>query len=416
MSTHGGGKLGAMALVVMACIIPAWAQRPMGLDVSVYTPLTQADWNNIRNSGRTFAFARASYGWGGVDTQFVNHMTRGKAAGLYMGAYHFEYAGYDSNHTPTAEAISFLNVARPYIAAGYLRPVLDVEYVGSSLNGLTLTQWCTQWMDYVEQQTGVEPLIYCNLPWANQLDSSIKTRDLWWAAWPTNPDPQTGNPSTDGWATWRFWQYAGDVTIPGVTTQKVDLNVFNGTSTTLLNYVIDGGGQISRSPTSLTSSVEVNSTAPAQTFTIWNSGSNTLSFAVASNVSWATVSPTSGTSTGAGDAVTITVSYTVNALAIGTYTGAITITAAGATNSPQTVPLTMNITAIPGDLDADGDIDVSDVPLFQACMTGSSVTQTDEHCLTVDFDHDQDVDQADFGVLQKCLSGPAVPADPNCSK
>jgi GH25 family lysozyme M1 (1,4-beta-N-acetylmuramidase) len=170
----------------------------LGVDVSVYTPLSQSEWNAIRASGRTFAFARASWGWGGIDSEFATHMARGQAAGLYMGAYHFEYAGYSSGHTPKAEADTFLSVARPYIAAGYLRPVLDVEWVGDNLNGLTLTQWCKQWMDYVEQQTGVEPLIYCNLPWANQLDSSIKTTDLWWAAWPANPNPQTDNPSTDG--------------------------------------------------------------------------------------------------------------------------------------------------------------------------------------------------------------------------
>jgi len=243
-----GPGLGALILAVVLTTGPAaLADRPLGIDVSSWCPLTQSEWNAIRNSGRVFAFARASYGWGGTDSQFVNHTTRGTAAGLYMGAYHFSYPGYSSGNTPINEANTFLSMAGPYITGGYLLPVLDVEYVGQYLGGLTLTQWCIQWLDHVEQQTGVRPLVYCNLPWAQQLDSTIKSgpdsAKLWWAAWWSNPNPQTDSPSTDGWSTWSFWQYAGDVPIPGVTDQAVDLNVFHSDQFQFQDFVISGGTQ-----------------------------------------------------------------------------------------------------------------------------------------------------------------------------
>jgi len=78
----------------------AQAERPLGIDVSSWTPLTPAEWTAIRNSGRVFGFARASYGWGYSDSQFVNHMTNATAAGIYLGAYHYSYPGYTSGNTP----------------------------------------------------------------------------------------------------------------------------------------------------------------------------------------------------------------------------------------------------------------------------------------------------------------------------
>jgi GH25 family lysozyme M1 (1,4-beta-N-acetylmuramidase) len=412
-------KVGRMliALAILFVSVPvARAERPLGLDVSVYTPLTTSEWTAIRNSGRVFGFARSSYGWGGTDSQFVNHMTNGKAAGLYMGAYHFEYAGYSTGNTPINEANTFLNVARNYITTGYLRPVLDIEYIGSNLGGLTLTQWCNQWMDYVEQQTGVEPLVYTGAYFAQSyLDPSICSRDLWIAAWPSNPNPQTDNPAyLWQWSTWRFWQYAGDVTIPGVTNQKVDLNVFNGTPAQLLNFVIGPKGTINRSPATLTSTVRAGLNAPNQTFTVSNSGEGTLSYGITVDQPWLSVNPDSGTSTGLTDIDTITVTYTTSAVVIGTHTATIEISSTFATNNPQTIAVTLTVQPVPGDFDADGHVDDADVALFQSCISGAEVAQTNPDCQVEDIDNDDDVDQADFGILQGCYRGLAVPADPYC--
>ena len=189
------------------------------MDVSGYETLSAADWVTIRNAGRVFGWARSSYGYGGTDSQFTNHMTNGKNAGLYMGAYHFSYPGYSSGNTPINEATTFINAAGAYMTAGHLRPVLDVEWgPGSYMNGLTLTQWCTQFIQYVKQQTGVEPLVYTAEYFAeSRLESSMTQYDLWVAYWPSGIDPQTASPAgyLSPWSTWAFWQYAGDTTIPG---------------------------------------------------------------------------------------------------------------------------------------------------------------------------------------------------------
>ncbi len=69
----------------------------------------------------------------------------------------------------------------------------------------------------------------------------------------------------------------------------------------------------------------------------------------------------------------------------------------------------------PGDMDGDGDADQSDFGRFQACLSGSGVSQSDATCLDARFDADDDVDSADFGDFLACLSGAGIPADPSCA-
>ncbi len=69
----------------------------------------------------------------------------------------------------------------------------------------------------------------------------------------------------------------------------------------------------------------------------------------------------------------------------------------------------------PGDFDDDGDVDLDDFAVYQACSTGPAAPQTDPDCLPTDLDGDGDTDQSDFGVFQRCISGPTLPADPACA-
>ncbi|NIM81813.1 MAG: hypothetical protein GTN82_24825 [Candidatus Aminicenantes bacterium] len=75
-----------------------------------------------------------------------------------------------------------------------------------------------------------------------------------------------------------------------------------------------------------------------QTFFISNSGEGTLNWAASSNRSWLSCTPKSGTGSG-----TVNVAVAPTGLSAGTYTGSITITDSNATNSPQTVSVTLNV-------------------------------------------------------------------------
>ncbi len=90
--------------------------------------------------------------------------------------------------------------------------------------------------------------------------------------------------------------------------------------------------------------VQGGSNPPNQTLSISNGGGGTLSWSVSDNATWVSLSPTSGTSTGETDNVTVSVN--VAGLNAGTYNATITITGAPpAQNSPQTTAVTLVVTA-----------------------------------------------------------------------
>ncbi len=84
--------------------------------------------------------------------------------------------------------------------------------------------------------------------------------------------------------------------------------------------------------------------------------------------------------------------------------------------SVTTRDITVNVRTIPGDMDADLDVDQEDFGLFQACITGQDVAQTLPACSKAKLDGDSDVDIGDADKFLACLSvsGPGVQGDPEC--
>jgi len=111
-----------------------------------------------------------------------------------------------------------------------------------------------------------------------------------------------------------------------------------------LNITAQQSPQIWVSPSSLSSSAEVGgSNPPSQNIQIKNSGGQTLNYNISDNANWLSVSPTSGSSNGSEN--THTVSLDITGLSTGAYNGTITISDSSASNSPQTVSVTLNVTA-----------------------------------------------------------------------
>lgn len=77
---------------------------------------------------------------------------------------------------------------------------------------------------------------------------------------------------------------------------------------------------------------------PAQAITVSNGGLGSFSYSVSSDSSWLSASPTSGSTPGSAS-----VSVVTNGLATGSYTGHITITASGISNSPVSIPVNVEV-------------------------------------------------------------------------
>jgi hypothetical protein len=133
----------------------------------------------------------------------------------------------------------------------------------------------------------------------------------------------------------RATNIAGDG-VPGnadTTDQDFALVIYNGSAGAPTNPTIGV------SPSSFSFTATAGGANPAnQSLSITNTGGGTLNWTASSNATWLSVSPTSGTAPS-----TATVSVNITGLAAGTYNGAITVSATGATNTPVNVPVTLTV-------------------------------------------------------------------------
>lgn len=138
----------------------------------------------------------------------------------------------------------------------------------------------------------------------------------------------------------RATNIAGDG-VPGnadATDQDFALVVYNATT---------GGGAsptIGVSPSSMSFSATAGGSNPAsQALNISNTGGGTLNWTASSNQPWLSIAPTSGTAPSSPN-----VSVNIAGLVAGTYNGAISVSAAGATNTPVSVPITLTVNPVGG--------------------------------------------------------------------
>jgi len=101
-----------------------------------------------------------------------------------------------------------------------------------SVSGAQLAAQYKAWLDMVESETGVQPIIYTSKwMWMHTGNPAwVQDYKLWVAQYPYEPDMQN-EPAylPDGWADWWMWQYSESGQLEGIS-GKVDLNLFNGTA------------------------------------------------------------------------------------------------------------------------------------------------------------------------------------------
>ncbi len=202
-----------------------------GIDVSHWQGTI--DWAEVKASGRTFAFAKATEGIGFEDSSYDENRVGAMAAGMKFGAYHFARPG---SNDPVAEADWFVDTAK--LQHGMLLPVLDLELTGG-LSSAALTSWVKAWLARVDQRIGAKPMIYTSPSfWRNAMGDSRWFADngyamLWIAHWDvTSPSVPASN---WGGRSWTFWQYSDSGTVPGVPA-RVDVDLYRFASFSAVTY------------------------------------------------------------------------------------------------------------------------------------------------------------------------------------
>ena len=204
-----------------------------GVDVSKWQhPHRAMNWRALAHAapGFAFTFVKASAGnhrsareanpWHGRDAAAA------KAAGAYVGAYHYATPARPVVRNARHEARKAVRAAG-VPRAGDLPLALDLESNTHNLSRRQMARWALTWLQAVERRTGQTPVLYTYPSYFSAHVAAFpafKRYPLWIAHYgsglrrPTVPRP---------WTTWTFWQHSSQGRLPGAETD-VDLNVFAG--------------------------------------------------------------------------------------------------------------------------------------------------------------------------------------------
>ncbi|MEH2072525.1 MAG: GH25 family lysozyme [Nostoc sp.] len=194
--------------------------------IDVFDQDGRVDWTAVKNSGKTFAFVKATEGASIKDSAFAHHWQTMKAVGIIRGAYHF-FHPHTSN--PVDQAKEFLKTVGK-LEPGDLPPVLDVE-VTDKVSSQAVINAAKQWLAEVEKtllqqtQKPIKPIIYTFPSFWQQLGnpSDFANYPLWIAHYGTQ------NPSIpSAWqGQYLIHQFEGDVSGVAGVSGRADLNRFN---------------------------------------------------------------------------------------------------------------------------------------------------------------------------------------------
>lgn len=246
-----------------------------GMDISYWQHPSggSIDFKKMYAAGIRFVMIKGADAHDAADAQAYKYLRidrpAAQAARLYTGFYYYAYLPDSVDQAyivkdATAQAQKV--IWRLSSIGGYnyrdLPVSLDLEnncvrYSGSScskyMSRNNVTLWAKTWLDAVYAKTGKKPFIYSYANFLEQnvaRDAQLRTYPLWMAHYTLNPATAHPNQKSVGcyahaWtnanctANWQVWQYtscgiAGKYGVPG---NRVDLNVFSGTSAQFLKLM-----------------------------------------------------------------------------------------------------------------------------------------------------------------------------------
>ncbi|MBX7083843.1 MAG: hypothetical protein K1X88_31830, partial [Nannocystaceae bacterium] len=187
-----------------------------GIDVSKWQ--AAIDWGAVAGDGIVYAIIRATHGTGIIDEYFDANWAQARDNGIYAGVYQY----FEPDQDPVAQAQLMLDMMGP-LGPTDLPPVIDVES-DAGLPPAEIASAVGQWIDTVEAQTGIKPIIYTGRYfWQDYVQSPAFADYPLWIAHYTDGCPNI----PDQWSDWYFHQYTSSGAVAGIG-GDVDRNDFNG--------------------------------------------------------------------------------------------------------------------------------------------------------------------------------------------
>ena len=215
---------GLAGWMLLGLATPRAEAQLYGIDVSSYQGTV--NWTSVKNSGKTFAFAKATEGTTYKDPTFAANWAGMKNAGITPGAYHYGHPNTDA----VAQAKYFVNTVKAAQGglSGGLQLVLDIETTDGQ-SAATVKAWIKTFMTEIQTLTGKPGIIYTGFYfWRDSAGNSTDNYNcpLWIASYTASPSIPAA------WTSYTFWQYSDTGSVSGVS-GNVDLDKFNGSATNL---------------------------------------------------------------------------------------------------------------------------------------------------------------------------------------
>ncbi len=144
-----------------------------GIDISHHQK--SINWNEMERNKPKFVFLKSREGSTHIDTKHKVYKKRLKNLSIPTGSYHF----FSYGSSGIKQAKHFLKNAN--VKKGDLTPVLDVEFKNNMPNKDYVTKNITDFMNYITNELGVPPLIYCECDYYNKyIKDKINTNTQYW--------------------------------------------------------------------------------------------------------------------------------------------------------------------------------------------------------------------------------------------
>ena len=198
-----------------------------GIDISRHQG--DIDWEALKNGNHpdapiSFIYIKASEGSDFKDKKFNENFENARKHGFIRGAYHY----FSTTSSGVAQANLFISMVK--LRPGDLPPVLDIEE--KPKNKKRYIEEVKVWLQKVEKHYGVKPIIYASSKYKKKyLDDPFFKEYPSWVAHYYIPELNQGEE-------WLMWQCTDIGVMPGIK-EKVDINIFNGSSKQLKELLID---------------------------------------------------------------------------------------------------------------------------------------------------------------------------------
>jgi lysozyme len=216
--TRAFALIGLMGLVVLAAV--AWraftpAPLVQGVDVSHHQGAI--DWPKLARDDVHFAYIKATEGGNHIDPRFQSNWRAARAAGIYVGGYHFFTLCRDGE-TQAAHFAAIL----PKPSPGALPPAVDLEHMGPCRKGPQISDVpgeIRRFLAAMERAHGIRPILYTTREFHDAYLKSFSGERFWLRSLFRRPSFRQKE--------WVIWQHHHRGVKQGVS-GPIDLNAFRG--------------------------------------------------------------------------------------------------------------------------------------------------------------------------------------------